>query len=308
MLLRNSQANNDGQSLLMKLVEEYKKSLKHIEAEEPLDLYFYRIISFLFVKLIHPFPITPNQISIAALVMGIISAIFYAIGNQQAFLIAAIFYAVYYLFDLSDGQVARLKKNGTRLGRIIDGIADYVTHFSIYIGLGIGLGNELNTWLLLLLTLTCMMVQVILFDFYRNRYLEYALGEVSLYGEDLKQFKNEYEELKNVSGKITEKLIYFLYLKYLAVQRFFITKAAKEQKSKKYDTADFLKKNKPMIRLWSLMGSSLHITLLIIMSILNRIDLYLYGILIIINAYAAVMIILQTIIDSKTKLIEKGAE
>jgi hypothetical protein len=291
----------------MKLAEEYKKSLKHIEAEEPLDLYFYRIISFLFVKIILPFPITPNQISIAALVMGVISAVFYAFGSKEAFLIAAVFYAIYYLFDLSDGQVARLKKNGTRIGRIVDGIADYVTHFSIYIGLGIGLGNELNTWLLVIVTMNCMMAQVILFDFYRSRYLEYTLGEVNLFGDDLKQFQQEYEELKSTPGEKTEKLVYFLYLKYLVVQQFFISKAAKEQKNKKFDTVDFLKKNKLIIRLWSFMGSSLHITLLIIMSVLNRIDLYLYGILIFINIYAVLMVVLQTLTDSKTKTVEKDA-
>jgi hypothetical protein len=291
----------------MKLTEEYKKSLKHIEAEEPLDLYFYRIISFLFVKIILPFPITPNQISIAALIMGLISAVFYASGTQEAFLIAAVFYAIYYLFDLSDGQVARLKKNGTRIGRIVDGIADYVTHLSIYIGLGIGLGNELNTWLLVLATMMSLMAQVILFDFYRSRYLEYSLGEVNLFGEDLKQFQQEYEELKRSQGKKTEKLVYLLYLKYVVVQQFFISKAAKEQKNKKFDKVDFLKKNKLIVRLWSFMGSSLHITLLIIMSVLNRIDLYLYGILIVINIYAVLMVILQTLTDLKTKLVEKDA-
>jgi len=292
----------------MKLTEEYKKSLKHIEAEEPLDLYFYRIISFLFVKIILPLPITPNQISIAALIMGVISAVFYALGSKEVFLIAAVFYAMYYLFDLSDGQVARLKKNGTRIGRIVDGIADYVTHVSIYIGLGIGLGNDLNTWILVIATLICLMGQVILFDFYRNRYLEYMLGAVSLFGDDLKQFQQEYAELKSARGKLTEKTIYFLYLKYLGVQQLFISKAAKEQQIEKYDTVDFLKRNKLIIRFWSFMGSSLHITLLIIMSVLNRIDLYLYGILIVINIYAVLMVILQTLIDSKTKLAERDAK
>jgi hypothetical protein len=291
----------------MKLAEEYKKSLKHIEAEEPLDLYFYRIVSFLFVKIILPFPITPNQISIAALVMGVMSAVFYALGTQEALFIAAVFYAIYYLFDLSDGQVARLKKTGTRIGRIVDGIADYVTHISIYIGLGIGLGNELHTWLLVLGTLICLMAQVILFDYYRNRYLEYILGGASLFGEDLKQFQREYKELMCTPGKKTEKLVYCLYLKYLAVQQFFISKAAKEKKNKKYDAVDFLKKNKLIIRLWSFMGSSLHITLLIIMSVLNRIDLYLYGILFAINIYAVFMVILQTLTDSKTKSVEKDS-
>jgi len=291
----------------MKLVEEYKKSLKHIEAEEPLDLFFYRIISFLFVKAILPFPVTPNQLSFAALIAGIISAIFYSFGTEKAFLLAAIFYAIYYLFDLSDGQVARLKKNGTRAGRIIDGIADYVTHFAIYIGLGIGLGNQPNTWLIVIAALISLMAQVILFDFYRNRYLEYTLGRVSLFGEDLKQFQKEYKELMNKPDRTLEKLIFFLYLKYLNTQQFLISKATKSKKIKTFDRTDFLKKNKLIIRLWSFMGSSLHITLLIIMSVIYRIDLYFYSILVIINIYAIIMVILQTTIDSRTKLANKDS-
>jgi hypothetical protein len=151
------------------------------------------------------------------------------------------------------------------------------------------------------------MGQVILFDFYRNRYLEYKLGEISLFGDDLKQFQQEYDELKRTSGNVMDKLVYFLYLKYLAVQQLFISKAAKEQKVKKFDTADFLNKNKLIIRFWSFMGSSLHITLLLILSVLNRLDLYLYAILFVINGYAILMAALQALTDSKTTLAKKEA-
>ncbi|MBN2424066.1 MAG: CDP-alcohol phosphatidyltransferase family protein [Calditrichaceae bacterium] len=290
----------------MKLFEEYKRSLKHIEAEEPLDLFFYRIVSFIFVKIILPLPITPNQLSMAALVMGIISAVFYGIGGSEALIAAGVFYSLYYLFDLSDGQVARLKKNGTRVGRIIDGIADYVTHVSIFIGLGIGLGNTAETWILVIITLICLMAHVVLFDFYRSRYLEYTIGEVSLYGDDLVQFQEEYEQMKTEGGHYFDRFVFAVYLKYLSMQRLVISQKSNEQNTRRFAGEDFLRRNKPVIRLWSVMGSSLHISLLIVMSFINRIDLYLYGILYIINAYALIMIIIQKTTDKRTKFIMEG--
>jgi hypothetical protein len=214
-------------------------------------------------------------------------------------------YAIYYLFDLSDGQVARLKKNGTRIGRIIDGIADYVTHFSIYIALGISFGTA-NGWILVVVTLICMMVHVILFDYYRSRYLEYALGEVSLYGEDLDLFQQEYNQMKNEGGHYFDRVVFYAYLKYLSFQKLFISPKAKEKAVQRFDRTDFLQRNKSVIRLWSFMGSALHITLLIIAGIINRIDLYLYSILTFINAYALIMVMVQKMTDKRTKLLETG--
>ena len=287
----------------MGIIREYKQSLKLTDAEEPLDLYFYRIISFVFVKLIYPLPVTPNQLSIMAMIMGIISGYFFSGTTAEDYTWAALFYSIYYLFDLSDGQVARLKKNGTRLGRIIDGIADYVTHGAIYIGLGIGLsrvtGEPLQSWLLVLATLLSLLFHVVLFDFYRNRYLEYYYGSISLYGEDLQLFKDEYLALKKQGGNYVKRFIYFVYLKYLGLQQFF-TKNNTE-KTFAFDRDDFLQRNKPVIRLWSLMGSSLHITLLIILALLNKIYFYFYILLFGINIYAIVMLTIQYFTDRSTK-------
>ncbi len=289
---------------MMAIIREYKQSLKTTDAEEPLDLYFYRIISFLFVKLIYPLPVTPNQLSIAAMVMGILSGVYFAGGTPTDYTWAVIFYAVYYLFDLSDGQVARLKNNGTRLGRIIDGIADYVTHGAIYIGLGIGLvkssGEPVQNWLLVLVTLLSLLFQVVLFDYYRNRYLGYIYGKVSLYGEDLEAFKKEYLALKTKGGNYISRFIYFVYLKYLRLQQLFTKNEVEKEPA--FDRDDFLRKNKPVIRMWSFMGSSLHITLLIVLALLNRIRLYFYILLFIINSYAFIMLFIQYMVDRRTKL------
>ena len=294
----------------MSLFKEYKESLKSIEAEDPLDLYFYRIVSFIFVKIIYRFPVTPNQISVTAMIFGVVSGYFFSTATADSYLIAGIFYALYYLLDCSDGQLARLKKNGTRLGRIIDGISDYVTHIAVYIGLGIGLsaqsGDALSSWFVVIVSMVSLMFQAALVDYYRNRYLEYQFGITSLYGEDLIEFQQEYEDLKRKGGAYLTRFIYFVYLKYLKVQKLFITDDA--VKSKKFDTQDFLQKNKRMIRLWTYMGTSMPITLLIIAAIFNIIFFYFYALVFALNAYAVIMLVMQVKIDKNTMLKKTDGE
>jgi hypothetical protein len=41
---------------MLGLFSDYKKSLKNIEAEEPLDIYFYRPIAFIIVRFFYQTP------------------------------------------------------------------------------------------------------------------------------------------------------------------------------------------------------------------------------------------------------------
>src|SRR5665647_2867156 len=107
----------------MNLLHEYKISLKKIEVEEIFDLYFYRPLAFLLVKAIYITSITPNQLTVISMIFGVIGGFFYSFGNHSAFIIGAILVLLYNVVDCSDGQLARLKKNGTAVGRILDGIA-----------------------------------------------------------------------------------------------------------------------------------------------------------------------------------------
>jgi len=280
-----------------------------VEVEEPFDLYFHRVISFMFVKLILPLPITPNQISVAAMVMGIISGVYFSFGTTRGNIYAALFYALYYLLDLSDGQVARLKKNGSTLGRVIDGISDYVTHLAVFIGLGIGIwstsGHSLFSLGLVAATMASLLFHAILFDYYRNRYLEYAFGTVSLYGDDLAELLDEQDRLNKEGGHGVSRFVLALYLKYLALQALLLPDRAEMKTDKIFATEDFLQRNRLPIRLWSFMGTSLHITLLIVLAMMDQISWYLYAVLGAVNIYAVIMLIMQGIVDNNT---EKSSE
>jgi phosphatidylglycerophosphate synthase len=105
----------------MNLFKEFKSSLKMMEVEEVLDIIFYRPFAFLVVKSVYSTNITPNHLTLAAIVMGVAGGCFYSLGTEGSCILGAIFYMLFNILDCSDGQLARLKKNGTPGGRLLDG-------------------------------------------------------------------------------------------------------------------------------------------------------------------------------------------
>jgi hypothetical protein len=65
--------------------------------------------------------ITPNFISIISLIFGISSAFFYFTGDL---FFGCLLYFIAYIFDATDGKVARIKGNGTAYGFWVDTFID----------------------------------------------------------------------------------------------------------------------------------------------------------------------------------------
>jgi hypothetical protein len=177
----------------MSLFQEYKNSLKKIEVEELFDLYFYRPLAFLLVKAIYSTNITPNQLTVISMIFGILGGICYSFGSYKAFIAGAVLYLTYNVVDCSDGQLARMKKNGTTVGRILDGVADYVVSVALYFGIAFGYANNssdpLLWWFLTTAAGISNAVQSGLLDYYRTRYLDYVLDRVSILDEGLKYLR-----------------------------------------------------------------------------------------------------------------------
>ena len=184
----------------MTLFEEFKKGLKAISVEEVLDLVFYRPLAFVLVKAIYHTQITPNQLTLASMVLGIVGGAAYAFGTPLAFVVGAVFYLLYDVVDCSDGQLARLKHAGTPIGRILDGVADYTASLAAYVGIGIGYAcrsdHLLLMWLLTAAAGFSNAIQSGLLDFYRNRYLDIVLGRTSILDDEQQNLREAYEGMK----------------------------------------------------------------------------------------------------------------
>ena len=291
----------------MSWLQEYKSSLKLIEVEELFDLFFYRPLAFIFVKIIYSTNLTPNQITTLALIIGMIGGIVISFNTYSYLVIAAILLIIYDVLDCSDGQLARLKKNGTPAGRILDGVADYLVTISVYLGIGFGFANDSNNplfyWVLLVLAGASNIVHAIALDYYRNRFLDYATNRESLLGDDLKEFEDEYKTLRAHGGNYFQLFILWIYLKYSNLQ-LKASKNSSETIQKKYDSKDFYKKNKTIMHLWTYIGPTSELTFIIFTALINRLDIYLIGMITFVNIYAIILFFVQHKIDGSTKLAE----
>jgi len=291
----------------MSWLQEYKSSLKLIEVEEVLDLFFYRPLAFVFVKTIYKTNLTPNQITTIALIVGMIGGVFYFFNTHIAITIGAILLIIYDVLDCSDGMVARLKKNGTFFGRILDGIADYFVTVTVYLGIGFGFasnsGNPLFYWMLLGLAGASNIIHAITLDYYRNKFLDFAFHRNSTLGENLDEFELELAKIKKNGGKYFQRIIIWIYLKYSALQ---VNASSKNTKISKpnYNKEDYLKKNKQIIHFWTYLGPTTELTLIIITSFFNRLDLFMWTMIVIANFYALTLLIIQTNINKNIKLDE----
>jgi len=285
----------------MSLTSEFKQSLKTVDSEEILDLLIFRPISFVFVKIIYNTNITPNQISIVALMFGILSGVLYGFGTYNFFLLASASFFICNTLDCMDGQLARLKKNGTKIGRVIDGFIDYITSISVFLGIGIAMshitGDFFYSWALTIAAGISKALQNMFFDNYRNMYLEYVYNKASSVDEEIEEYSEEKERLKKIKGKHFEKFLISVYLAYSHFQ-----KNSTKHIDLNVSPDEYMKHNKLLLRLWSWLGSTTHMVVLIIFSIMNRIDLYLIVTVTLGNVMFLILLLWQKAVLKKLSL------
>jgi len=284
----------------MSLIEEYKSSLKSFDVEEILDLIIFRPVSFLLVKLIYPTNLTPNQLSIIAMFLGIIAGIFYGIGTHQFIVFAAASFFMCNVFDCADGQLARLKKNGTRVGRIIDGLIDYVTAVATFTGIGVALSFNPEFgpkyWILVAAGGFSRAFQNMYFDYYRNLYMRYVYHKVDDVKREIDAYVKFRHDIAKTGGRYAVKTLVDIYVGYSKWQM-------KITKHVELDVIpeEYKKNNQFILRLWSWLGSTTHISMLVFFSLINRLDLYFWVTLIPGNIILISLFIWQKAIIAKLK-------
>lgn len=163
----------------------YKNSLKSLDTEETVDLYFYRRIGYAWAVLARKLGITPNVITIASIFLGIGSGVCFYFNDIWVNL-AGVFLLVWAdSFDSADGQLARMTGQYSRLGRILDGFSSEIWFFSIYLAICLRENHTSNffmhhlwaIWVLGAVTGLCHAIQAAMADYYRQFHLYFLKGE-----------------------------------------------------------------------------------------------------------------------------------
>ena len=115
----------------------YEASIKSIDTEEFLDMWFYRPLGFRCALFFRNRGIHPNVITIISIFLGVAAGICFAQESLRWNILGILLLIWANLSDSTDGQLARLPGQKTRWGRIFDGFAGDCWFFCIYFAIAV---------------------------------------------------------------------------------------------------------------------------------------------------------------------------
>jgi len=136
-----------------------------------IDRYIIRKISGFITGLLVNTPVTPNQVTIISLILGIASAAFFSHGAHTYTIIAGLFYFISTVFDQCDGEVARYKQMTSDFGKTFDIIVDSIVNTTITIGITIAIYKTNGSGLSIiagLLAMTGIVISLLLTTYFSH--------------------------------------------------------------------------------------------------------------------------------------------
>lgn len=216
---------------LKQLQARYLSTLKHADTEETIDLMFYRPVGFLVALLGERLHWTPNAITIVGIFLGIGSGLLIYPENLLLNLLGMVLLVMADICDSADGQLARMTKSYSRIGRILDGISSDLWFIAIYIGIALRLMPSFGwqVWILAALAGGCHALQASMADHYRQFHLFFVNGKS---GSELDTFESASRECSNVEflREPLRKSFLFFYKYYTFLQELLNPQMSKLQR------------------------------------------------------------------------------
>lgn len=220
----NAMANNNTADRPTAKVS-YRDTLKSMDTEEHIDLAFYRPIGYMWACLAKRLGVTPNAITIASIFLGIGAGIMFYFPDMWLNVAGMLLLVWANSFDSADGQLARMTKQYSRLGRILDGLSGDLWFASIYIAICLreNITSEFFSahpwviWVVAVVTGLCHAKQAAAADYYRQFHLYFLKGEEGSELESCDELRSRLATL-SWSKNFWKKLTLTFYTQYTANQ------------------------------------------------------------------------------------------
>ena len=202
------------------------------EVEGALDLYFYRPLGFRVAEFFAHLKMTPASVSLLAGLCGVVAGHLYFYRNLATNIAGMVLHVCANALDNADGQLARLTRQETREGRIIDSVADHLGFASVYIHLTLRCafaGASPAIWLLALGAAISHALQGAAADYYRTSFLHFADGAPAEL-DCSSALRSEYRKL-NWRGRAWNKLLLALYVNFTLQQEMLAPSLTKLRKT-----------------------------------------------------------------------------
>ena len=204
---------------------DYRSSLKSMDTEESIDLIFYRPIGYLWARLARRLGVSPNAITIASIFLGVGAGILMYFPDFWVNVLGILLLVWANTFDSADGQLARMTKQYSKFGRILDGMSGDLWFIAIYVALCLRINNttvffcehQWVIWTVAIVAGVCHAKQAAVADYYRQFHLYFVKGETGSELTTTDQIDDDFATLP-WKGNFWKKTIMFFYRHYTANQ------------------------------------------------------------------------------------------
>ena len=207
------------------LREQYRKTLKSEDTEEWFDLVFHRPLGFAWACLAKKLHVSPNAITIASIFLGVGAGLLFYFDNIWWNLLGCLLLLWADTFDSADGQLARMTKQYSRIGRILDGVSGDIWFFAIYVAICLRenvtsdffMAHHWVIWVMAVVTGICHATQAAMADYYRQFHLFFVKGKD---GSELENAAELWKRFHSMSwGRdFFQKLVLMFYTNYTTGQ------------------------------------------------------------------------------------------
>lgn len=226
----------------MSFQQRYRDALafKDLDVEEAIDRRFHRPLAAALTAVALSTPVTPNQITLASLLAGWAGSFFLyqayfgeMFGNLLGeipgapwtrpvlLLLAGFCLFASVILDCADGQLARARGGGSRVGRILDGFVDSLVLVPAYVLIGMAVLEEFGlTWFIITaIAGFSTWARTIVYDNIRGRFIAGTSthADASAGIETRADVLADYEKARQ-SGSLLERFLLRLYLGFLTVR------------------------------------------------------------------------------------------
>ncbi|MCU6769264.1 CDP-alcohol phosphatidyltransferase family protein [Barnesiella propionica] len=199
-------------------------TLKSMDTEETIDLWFYRPVGYRWALLFERLGVKPNAVTIASIFLGVAAGVLFYYNDLWLNVLGMFLLVWANSYDSADGQLARMTKQFSRIGRILDGVSGDLWFVTIYVAICLRM-MHFEGWSGYIFVLAVVAgyfhaTQASMADYYRNFHLYFLKGKSGSELDDTEQLTRNFKSL-SWKRDFFRKLVLFFYRNYTKTQESF---------------------------------------------------------------------------------------
>jgi hypothetical protein len=260
--------------------------LKSREVEDPVNLWVHRPLAYAFCWLVYRTPITPNQVTLLAILLGLAAAACWVAGTPISMIWGGVLLWSSAIMDGADGILARAKRMQSAFGRALDGMADWIVGLSSVGAAVYHLWQTMPHGELFGVTVPVVAVTIIQFnqyDFYKEIHVHMTRLDKRREGHSMAELEDLRSSNAVQAGPWYTRLSMMFYADFTRFQDTLVSatnpagkKLLAELPRSEESAALYRQYNWLTMQLWKAQSTAPHAYLFSIFGMFDRLDLYIW--------------------------------